>query len=59
MQICYTDMLPFEDIPDDTVPVTAYLKVIPMSPMRQDNIDCLPKGTSEDGYKEASPVNFP
>ena len=27
MQICYTDMLPFEDIPDDTVPVTAYLKV--------------------------------
>ena len=25
-QICYTDMLPFEDIPDDTVPVTAYLK---------------------------------
>ena len=28
MQICYTDMLPFEDIPDDTVPVTAYLKVM-------------------------------
>ena len=28
MQICYTDMLPFEDIPEDTVPVTAYLKVI-------------------------------
>ena len=27
MQICYTDMLPFEEIPDDTVPVTAYLKV--------------------------------
>ena len=26
MQICYTDMLPFEDIPEDTVPVTAYLK---------------------------------
>ena len=25
-QICYTDMLPFEDIPEDTVPVTAYLK---------------------------------
>ena len=25
-QICYTDLLPFENIPDDTVPVTAYLK---------------------------------
>ena len=25
-QICYCDMLPFENIPDDTVPVTAYLK---------------------------------
>ena len=35
MQICYTDMLPFEDIPDDTVPVTAYLKVIPLSPIRR------------------------
>lgn len=26
-QISYTFMLPFEDIPDDTVPVTAFLKV--------------------------------
>ena len=26
VQICYCDMLPFENIPDDTVPVTAYLK---------------------------------
>ena len=25
-QICYTDMLPFEKIPEDTVAVTAYLK---------------------------------
>ena len=25
-QICYTDLLPFENIPDDTVPVTANLK---------------------------------
>ena len=58
MQICYTDMLPFEDIPDDTVPVTAYLKVI-LSRMRQDDIDGLPKGASEDGYKAASSANFP
>ena len=26
-QISYFYMLPFEDIPDDTVPVTAFLKV--------------------------------
>ena len=26
-QISYTFMLPFDDIPDDTVPVTAFLKV--------------------------------
>ena len=25
-QISYTYMLPFEDIPEDTVPVTAFLK---------------------------------
>ena len=27
-QISYTFMLPFDDIPDDTVPVTAFLKVL-------------------------------
>ena len=29
-QISYTFMLPFDDIPDDTVPVTAFLKVTPL-----------------------------
>ena len=30
-QISYTFMLPFDDIPDDTVPVTAFLKVLSQS----------------------------
>ena len=33
-QISYTFMLPFDDIPDDTVPVTAFLKVFSLPPFQ-------------------------
>ena len=56
-QICYTDMLPFEDIPDDTV--RPNIKVTRNGMLSTGSCHCLPQGASPVGHCEETPSHLP